>query len=56
MPATLAHTLLATVQAEANMFRTYQGFADAMETKPDAPAFERALALSGRDPAWKPPR
>ena len=51
----LAHTLLATVQAQAEMFRTYQGFADAVETKPDAPAFERALALSGRDPGWKPP-
>src|SRR5207342_976837 len=51
----LADTVLDTVQAQAEMFRTYQGFADAMETKPDAPAFDRALALSGRDPGWKPP-
>jgi uncharacterized protein (TIGR03086 family) len=51
----LADTVLDTVQAQAEMFRTYQGFAAAIETKPDAPAFERALALSGRDPVWKPP-
>ena len=42
------------VQAQAELFRKYQGFAAAIETKPDAPAFDRALALSGRDPAWKP--
>jgi uncharacterized protein (TIGR03086 family) len=51
----LAETLLETVQAQAEMFRKYQGFAAAIETKPDAPAFDRALALSGRDPAWKQP-
>jgi len=51
----LAETLLETVQAQAEMFRKYQGFAAAVETKPDAPAFDRALALSGRDPAWKQP-
>jgi uncharacterized protein (TIGR03086 family) len=51
----LADTVLETVQAQAEMFRKYQGFAAAIETKPDAPAFDRALALSGRDPAWKQP-
>jgi uncharacterized protein (TIGR03086 family) len=51
----LAETLLETVQAQAEMFRKYQGFAAAIETKPDAPAFDRAVALSGRDPAWKQP-
>jgi uncharacterized protein (TIGR03086 family) len=51
----LADTVLETVQAQAEMFRKYQGFATAIETKPDAPAFDRALALSGRDPAWKQP-
>ena len=50
----LATALLETVQAQAELFRTYQGFADAMEPKPDAPTFDRALALSGRDPAWQP--
>jgi uncharacterized protein (TIGR03086 family) len=42
-----------TVQAQAELFRTYQGFADAIETADDAPEFDRALARSGRDPAWK---
>ena len=51
----LAKTLLETVQAQAEMFRKYQGFADAIATSDDAPAFDRALALSGRDPAWQQP-
>jgi uncharacterized protein (TIGR03086 family) len=51
----LAKTLLETVQAQAEMFRKYQGFADAIATGDDAPDFDRALALSGRDPAWKQP-
>jgi uncharacterized protein (TIGR03086 family) len=42
------------VQAQAELFRKYQGFADAVEPTPDATAFERALTLSGRDPNWKP--
>ena len=42
------------VQAQAELFRKYQGFADAVEPPPDATAFERALTLSGRDPNWKP--
>jgi uncharacterized protein (TIGR03086 family) len=42
------------VQAQAELFRKYQGFADAVEPPPDATAFERALTLSGRDPTWKP--
>jgi uncharacterized protein (TIGR03086 family) len=50
----LSAALLETVQAQAELFRKYQGFADAVETKPGAPAFERALALSGRDPGWEP--
>jgi uncharacterized protein (TIGR03086 family) len=43
------------VQAQAEMFRKYQGFADAIETPGDATAFDRALSLSGRDPNWKQP-
>jgi uncharacterized protein (TIGR03086 family) len=43
------------VQAQAEMFRKYQGFADAVETSDDATAFDRALSLSGRDPNWKQP-
>jgi len=42
------------VQAQAELFRKYQGFADAVEPPRNATAFERALTLSGRDPAWKP--
>ena len=42
------------VQAQAELFRKYQGFADAIEPPRNATAFERALTLSGRDPAWKP--
>jgi uncharacterized protein (TIGR03086 family) len=49
-----AAALLHTVQAQAELFRKYQGFADAIEAPPDATAFERALTLSGRDPGWKP--
>jgi uncharacterized protein (TIGR03086 family) len=41
------------VQAQAELFRKYQGFADAVEPPGNATAFERALALSGRDPNWK---
>jgi uncharacterized protein (TIGR03086 family) len=44
----------ATVQAQAGLFRKYQGFADAIEPPRNATTFERALTLSGRDPAWKP--
>jgi uncharacterized protein (TIGR03086 family) len=42
------------VQAQAELFRKYQGFADAVEPPRNATAFERALALSGRDPSWRP--
>ena len=52
----LGAAVLETVQAQAELFRKYRGFADAVETKPGGPAFERALALSGRDPAWRPSR
>ena len=42
------------VQAQAELFRKYQGFADAVEPPKNATAFERALTLSGRDPNWNP--
>jgi uncharacterized protein (TIGR03086 family) len=50
----LAQALLKTVQAQADMFRQYQGFAAEVTLPASAPAFDRALALSGRDPAWQP--
>jgi uncharacterized protein (TIGR03086 family) len=51
----LAEVLEATVQAQAELFRKYQGFAGAVAVPDDAAAFDRALALSGRDPDWKKP-
>jgi uncharacterized protein (TIGR03086 family) len=53
--AALAAALNDTVQAQAELFRKYQGFADPVQTGQDAAAFDRALALSGRDPDWKKP-
>jgi uncharacterized protein (TIGR03086 family) len=50
----LAKTLLETVQAQAEMFRKYQGFADVVPIPASADAFDQALSLSGRDPSWKP--
>ena len=49
-----AEALEDIVQAQAELFRKYQGFADAIEPPQNATAFERALTLSGRDPNWKP--
>jgi uncharacterized protein (TIGR03086 family) len=51
-----AEAVLATVEAQAELFRKYEGFADAVPL-PEAneqSAFDRALSLSGRDPHWKP--
>ena len=50
----LGQALLETVRAQAEMFRQYQGFAEAKTIADDASAFDRALSLSGRDPAWEP--
>jgi uncharacterized protein (TIGR03086 family) len=49
----LAAAVLETVQAQAELFRQYHGFADAIAIPDDATAFDRALSLSGRDPSWK---
>lgn len=49
--------LAATAQAvddNAELFRKYQGFAAPIELPEGAPEFDRLLATSGRDPAWKP--
>jgi uncharacterized protein (TIGR03086 family) len=50
----LAQALLETVQAQAELFRQYQGFAEAKTIPDGASAFDRALTLSGRDPRWTP--
>jgi uncharacterized protein (TIGR03086 family) len=53
----VAASVLATVEAQGEMFRQYQGFA-AIVTLPageeDVTVLDRALSLSGRDPQWKP--
>jgi uncharacterized protein (TIGR03086 family) len=50
-----AAAALDAVTANADLFRQYDGFAAPVEVPPTAPALDRALALSGRDPGWKPP-
>jgi uncharacterized protein (TIGR03086 family) len=50
----VAQALIETVEAQAELFRKYQGFADAVTVPAAASTFDRALALSGRDPQWKP--
>jgi uncharacterized protein (TIGR03086 family) len=50
----VAAALLRTVEANAELFRQYQGFADAIPVPASASVFDRALALSGRDPGWTP--
>jgi uncharacterized protein (TIGR03086 family) len=50
----LAEAVLSTVGAQAEMFRQYQGFADAVPVSDGATAFDRALSVSGRDPRWTP--
>jgi uncharacterized protein (TIGR03086 family) len=47
-----AAAALAAVEANAEMFRQYQGFAEPVSRPDDAAALDRALALSGRDPGW----
>jgi len=49
-----ARALQDIVDAQAELFRKYQGFADAISPPAGASTFDRALALSGRDPGWKP--
>jgi uncharacterized protein (TIGR03086 family) len=50
-----AAAALAAVEANADLFRQYKGFAEPIAVADAAPALDRALALSGRDPAWSPP-
>jgi uncharacterized protein (TIGR03086 family) len=40
------------VDANAELFRKYQGFAGPVPVPASASALDRALAQSGRDPAW----
>jgi uncharacterized protein (TIGR03086 family) len=45
----------AAVEANADLFRQYKGFAEPVEVPASASALDRLLAASGRDPAWTAP-
>jgi uncharacterized protein (TIGR03086 family) len=49
-----AAAAMRAVEANAELFRQYKGFAEPVEVPPAASALDRVLALSGRDPAWTP--
>ncbi len=53
-PGTVVAATAAAVNANAELFRKYQGFAEPVPAPASAPAFERVLAASGRDPHWAP--
>ncbi|MEV4428754.1 TIGR03086 family metal-binding protein [Streptomyces sp. NPDC049602] len=50
LPEATAVYLLGVVERYAEMYRQYEGFAAVVDVPGDAPAFDRALALSGRNP------
>lgn len=49
-----AALITTVVDAYAEQYRQYDGFADPVPLPASAPAFERALADTGRDPRWRP--
>ena len=49
-----AAAAMRAVEANADLFRQYKGFAEPVEVPPAGSALDRVLALSGRDPAWTP--
>lgn len=49
-----AAAAMSAVEANAELFRQYKGFAEPVGLAADAPVFERVLAESGRDPRWTP--
>jgi hypothetical protein len=50
----VAAAVLGAVEANAELFRQYQGFADPIPVPASASMLDQALALSGRDPGWRP--
>ena len=50
-----ASAALAAVEANADLFRQYKGFAEPVTVAADASILDRTLALSGRDPRWTAP-
>ena len=54
VPSNVVTAARAAVDANAELFRKYDGFADPVPVPESASAFDRLLAASGRDPAWAP--
>jgi uncharacterized protein (TIGR03086 family) len=52
LPEAAAQAALGAVEANAELFRQYQGFAAAVAVPQSAPTLDRALAAAGRDPRW----
>ncbi|MEW2166219.1 TIGR03086 family metal-binding protein [Streptomyces sp. NPDC007084] len=50
VPDGAARFVLGVVDTHAELYRRYKGFAAPVDVPDDAPAFDRALAHSGRDP------
>jgi uncharacterized protein (TIGR03086 family) len=50
----VAGVILGVVAEHAEVYRRYHGFAEPVDVPGGASAFDRALALSGRDPRWSP--
>ncbi|MFJ2626024.1 hypothetical protein ACIO6T_21975 [Streptomyces sp. NPDC087532] len=53
VPESLAKTMLDTYACEAPRMRSLGLLADEVSQDARAPLFERTLALSGRNPAWR---
>jgi uncharacterized protein (TIGR03086 family) len=53
VPAEVGEATLAAVRPVAQMGRDGGWYGPEVAVPADAPAFERALGLSGRDPAWR---
>jgi uncharacterized protein (TIGR03086 family) len=53
VPAELAEAVLAAVEGVAAMGRDGGWYGPEVPVPAEAPAFDRALGLSGRDPSWR---
>jgi uncharacterized protein (TIGR03086 family) len=52
LPEAAAEAVARAVEANAELFRQYEGFAEPVAVPDGASALDRALAASGRDPRW----